>query len=107
MLSPLRYNCSHSEGIEVFIHEQPSAWRIAIEYRQEDSPAFSLLRFRAPTFEDAAEFADTLVRSKDMFAMVPTADNGSSFRATFAGHWRCGTSDVKLELASEHAKLGL
>ena len=64
MLS-LRYKRIHSGGIEVSIHEEPMAWRIAIDYRQKDKPPFSLVGFHAPTFQDAAEFADTLVRSKD------------------------------------------
>jgi len=65
MLSRLRYKCTHSGGIEASIREEPLSWRIAIDYRQEDKPPFSLVGLHAPTLQDAKEFADTLVRDKN------------------------------------------
>jgi|RhiMetdeSRZDD1v2_1073273.scaffolds.fasta_scaffold3382172_1 hypothetical protein len=65
MLSRLRYKRTHSGGIEASIREEPLSWRIAIDYRQQDKPPFSLVGLHAPTLQDAKEFADTLVRDKD------------------------------------------
>ena len=65
MLFRLRYKRTHSDGVEASVHEEPSSWRIAIDYRREDKPPFSLVGFHAPTLQDAEEFADRLLREND------------------------------------------